>query len=96
MAISEKVATRRKVVNALQVPRNGLGYVRINAYDTDYCFGDLLVVVTEGIDGIILQKVRRLLNYEAIDWVVTKLEQEKGLNVGQIDIIQSLKLVRVY
>ena len=87
VAISEKVATRGKVVNALQVPRNGLGYVRINAYDTDYCFGDLLVVVTEGIDGIILPKVETVAQLQAIDWVVTKLEQEKGLNVGQIDII---------
>ena len=87
VAISEKVATRGKVVNALQAPRNGLGYVRINAYDTDYCFGDLLVVVTEGIDGIILPKVETVAQLQAIDWVVTKLEQEKSLNVGQIDII---------
>ena len=94
VAISEKVATRIKVVNALQTPRNGLGYVRINAYDTDYCFGDLLVVVTEGIDGIVLPKVETVAQLQAIDWVVSKLEQEKGLNVGQIDIIPIIETGR--
>ena len=94
VAISEKVATRIKVVNALQTPRNGLGYVRINAYDTAYCFGDLLVVVAEGIDGIVLPKVETVAQLQAIDWVVSKLEQEKGLAVGQIDIIPIIETGR--
>ena len=94
VAISEKVATRTKVVNALQAPRSGLGYVRINAYDTNYCFGDLLVVVTEGVDGIVLPKVETVAQLQAIDWVVSKLEQEKGLDVGQIDIIPIIETGR--
>ena len=42
VAIAEKVATRAIVVDALQSERSGLGYVRVNAYDTDFCFGDIL------------------------------------------------------
>ena len=41
VAIAEKVATRAVAVDALQGERTGLGYVRVNAYDTDFCFGDL-------------------------------------------------------
>ena len=36
VAIAEKVATRSIVVDALQGERTGLGYVRVNAYDTDF------------------------------------------------------------
>ena len=46
VAIAEKVATRAVAVDALQGERTGLGYVRVNAYDTDFCFGDLLVVIS--------------------------------------------------
>ena len=49
VAIAEKVATRAVVVDALQSERSGLGYVRVNAYDTDFCFGDLLVVVAKAL-----------------------------------------------
>ena len=44
VAVAEKVTTRAIVVEALQNERSGLGYVRVNAYETDFCFGDLLVV----------------------------------------------------
>ncbi|MEK9725418.1 MAG: aldolase/citrate lyase family protein, partial [Rhodospirillaceae bacterium] len=87
VAVAEKAATRGTVVSALQGPRTGLGYVRVNAYDTDFCFGDLLVVVAAGVDGIVLPKVETAAQLQAIDWVVGELEREKGLDVGGIDII---------
>ncbi len=87
VAIAEKVATRAVVVDALQGQRTGLGYVRVNAYDTDFCFGDLLVMVTEGVDGIVLPKVETPAQLESVDWMVSQLEREKGLPAGRIDII---------
>ena len=87
VAIAEKVATRSVVVDALQSERTGLGYVRVNAYDTDFCFGDLLVVVAEGVDGIVLPKVETPAQLQSVDWVVGQLEREKGLPEGGIDII---------
>jgi len=32
-------------------------YVRVNAVDTEFCYGDLVAVVRPGLDGIILPKV---------------------------------------
>ena len=87
VAIAEKVATRAVVVDALQSERSGLGYVRVNAYDTDFCFGDLLVVVAKGVDGIVLPKVETSSQIRSIDWVVSQLEREKRLPAGGIDII---------
>ena len=87
VAIAEKVATRAIVVDALQSERSGLGYVRVNAYDTDFCFGDLLVVVAKGVDGIVLPKVETSAQLRSVDWVVSQLEREKRLPLGSIDII---------
>jgi citrate lyase subunit beta / citryl-CoA lyase len=87
VAIAEKVATRTIVVDALQSERPGLGYVRVNAYDTDFCFGDLLVVVAKGVDGIVLPKVETSAQLRSVDWVVSQLEREKRLPAGGIDII---------
>ena len=87
VAIAEKVATRAMVVDALQGERSGLGYVRVNAYDTDFCFGDLLVVVAKGVDGIVLPKVETSAQLRSVDWVVSQLEREKRLPAGGIDII---------
>ena len=36
----------REVVAAFQAPRRALGYVRVNAFDTPFCFDDLQAVVT--------------------------------------------------
>src|SRR6185437_15383800 len=57
VAIAEKPATRAMVATALERPRQGLLYVRINATDTTFCHGDVMAVVQPGLDGIILPKV---------------------------------------
>ena len=79
VALAEKVTTRAIVVDALKRSRKGLGYVRVNAFDTEYCFGDLLVVITNNVDGIFLPKVETASQLQAIDWMVGQLEREKGL-----------------
>ena len=94
VALAEKVKTRAVVAEALKGPRRGLGYVRINAFDTDHCFGDLLVVVANGVDGIFLPKVETAAQLQAIDWMVTQLEREKSLPIGRIDIMPIIETSR--
>src|SRR5438445_4588610 len=57
VATAEKLATRGTVAKALAARRSGLLYVRVNAVDTEFCYGDLVAVVRTGLDGVILPKV---------------------------------------
>ena len=87
VAVAEKAATRGKVVAAFQAPRRALGYVRINAFDTPFCFDDLHAVVAPGIDGIVLPKVESAAQLVAVDWAVAALERARGLREGGIDLM---------
>ena len=87
VAIGEKLTTRGGVVSALQGPRSGLGYIRINAYDTDFCYGDLCTVIAKGVDGIILPKVETADQIKSVDWLVSQLEKNADLTIGSIDIM---------
>ena len=87
VAKAEKVATRALVVEALQRPRQGGGYVRVNAFGTEFCYGDAVAVVGPGLDGIILPMVESREQIVAFDWLVGALERERGMPAGGIDII---------
>ncbi|MCH9672633.1 MAG: CoA ester lyase, partial [Gammaproteobacteria bacterium] len=94
VANAEKVATRELVVKALQAPRRPRGYVRINAFDTQYCYGDIMAVVQPGLDGIVLPKLETPEDLHAVEWLISQLEQERGLPVGQIDIVPIIETGR--
>ncbi len=94
VAVAEKEATRDKVVAALQGPRRPVGYVRVNAYDTSFCYGDLRAVVTAGVDGIVLPKVESAAQLMSVDWLVGQLEAERGLKPGAVDIIPIIETGR--
>ena len=87
VAVAEKATTREKVVAAFRTPRRALGYVRINAFDTPFCFDDLQAVVAPGIDGILLPKVESPAQIVAVDWAVAALERARGLPEGAIDLM---------
>jgi citrate lyase subunit beta/citryl-CoA lyase len=87
VAKAEKVATRAMVVEALKRPRSGGGYVRVNAYDTEFCYGDAAAIVGPWLDGIIFPMVESREQIIAFDWLIAGLERERGLPVGGIDII---------
>lgn len=91
VANNEKVATRSAVADALKRPRNNLGYVRINGFDTEFCFGDLEAIVGSGLDGIVLPMVENDAQLLAVDWAVTNLERKAGLEPGGIDLIPILE-----
>jgi len=86
-AISEKVASRQKVVEAMSGPRNCLGYVRVNPLGTDFGFGDIYETVRPGLDGIVLPKVESAADLLTADWMIRNLERERGLPVGGIDLL---------
>ena len=85
--IAEKRATRALVLAACQRSRRSLGYVRVNAASTEFGYGDVLAVVAQGVDGIVLPKVESAEEIRAVDWVISGLEQERGLPAGRFDVI---------
>ncbi len=94
VATAEKPATRKMIVAALARPRNCLAYVRVNAMETPFCYGDLVEVIGPGLDGIILPKVETAAGLLAIDWLVEQLERERGLERRSIDIIPIIETAR--
>ena len=94
VAVAEKPAAREKVVAAFQTPRRALGYVRVNAFDTPFCFDDLQAVVTSGVDGIVLPKVESPAQLVAADWVIASLERARGLVPGGIDLMPIIETGR--
>jgi citrate lyase subunit beta / citryl-CoA lyase len=87
VATAEKPTARGAVVVALTLPRQSLLYVRVNAADTEFCYGDLVAVVRPGLDGIILPKVESATALATINWLLAQLEREQGLVPGAIDLI---------
>jgi len=85
--LAAKVATRAVVVEALQRPRHGLGYVRINALSTEFGYGDLCAVAQRGVDGVMLTKVEGPDQIKIADWLIAQLERERGLPPRSIDLL---------
>jgi len=94
VAVAEKVATRTVVARALGLPRPCRAYVRVNALDTDFSFGDLEAVVGPGLDGIVLPKVERAADIQMVDWVIGSLERKYGLPPDSIDLMPILETGR--
>ncbi len=94
VAVAEKPATRALVASATQRPRRGLLYVRVNAIDTEFCYGDLVAVVQAGLDGIILPKLESAAGAATIDWLLTQLERDRNLPQGGIDVIPIIETAR--
>ena len=87
VATAEKPAARDAVAAALALPRLSILYVRVNAADTEFCYGDLVAVVRSGLDGIVLPKVESATALATIDWLLTQLERDRDLAPGAIDLI---------
>ena len=94
VAITEKPATRAVVVEALKLPRICRGYIRVNSIDTEFCFDDIEAVVGPWLDGIMLPKVERAADLQAVDWMMTSLEQRHGMELGTIDLIPIIETAR--
>lgn len=94
VAKAEKVATRALVVDALKRPRRGGAYIRVNAFGSEFCYGDAVAVVGPGLDGIILPMVESREQIMAFDWLVGSLERERGMPAGGVDIIPIIETAK--
>src|SRR6476620_6060781 len=79
VATAEKPAAREAVAASFARKRRGLLYVRVNAVDTEFCYGDLLAIARPGLDGIVLPKVESAAGLVTADWLLAQLEREHGL-----------------
>ena len=94
VATAEKRATREAVVAALVRPRRALLYVRVNAVDTEFCYGDLAAIVRPGLDGVIVPKVESAAGLATADWLLAQLEREQGLMSRKIDLVPIIETAR--
>ena len=93
-AISEKVASRPKVVQAMQLPRSCLGYVRVNPLTTTFAYGDFVETLHAGLDGVVLPKVESAAEVQTADWLMSQLERERGLECGSVDLIPIIETAK--
>src|SRR5271170_717489 len=80
----EKVAARAKVVDAIQnlTWDERVLCVRINAWDTEWTYGDVIDVVGnagERLDEVMLPKVQSAAEVVALDLLLTQVERKCGL-----------------
>jgi len=94
VATAEKRATRDAVIAALTRPRRALLYVRVNAVDTEFCYGDFAAIVRPGLDGVILPKVESAAGLATADWLLAQLEREQGLMPRAIDLVPIIETAR--
>ena len=87
VAVAEKPAARADAVAALQRPRSCKGFVRVNAAETEWCFGDMEAIVGPWLDGIVLPKLESAAMLQTIDWTLAQLERKAGLETGSIDLM---------
>lgn len=94
VAASAKVAARDAVKAALKRPRACRGYVRVNAFDTPLCFGDIEAVAEARPDGIVLPKLEDPAQLVAVDWMLGALERALGLPARGIDVVPIVETAR--
>ena len=94
VAVAAKVAARDAVAAALRQPRGGRAYVRVNAFETPYCFGDVQAVAGPRLDGIILPKLEEAGQALAVHWMLGALERAQGMAEGSIDLLPIIETAR--
>jgi citrate lyase subunit beta/citryl-CoA lyase len=99
VAALEKVAARATVVKAIrELPWDDrVLCVRINAWDTEWTYGDVIEVVGQAgprLDEIMLPKVQSAAEVIAMDLLLTQVEKNSGLPVGHIGIEAQIETTR--
>ncbi len=94
VALAEKVKTRDIVRETLKLPRNVAVIVRVNAYDTPFCYGDLCAVICPELDGIMLPKLESVADLKSVDWLIGNLELQQGMEKGAIDLIPIIETAK--
>ena len=95
----EKEGARAKVVDAVKNQDWGekILCVRVNAWDTQWTYGDIIEVVGnagERLEEIMLPKVQSAAEVVAMDLLLTQVEKNSGLPVGHIGIEAQIETAR--
>ncbi|HDD59799.1 MAG: citrate lyase subunit beta [Thermoplasmata archaeon] len=94
----EKLAARLLVGELLKEKTVDFGRsevtVRINPLSTPYGKKDLLEIVCERLEGIYLPKTESEEDVIKLDELLTRLEEEKGLEVGRIKLFAIIETAR--
>src|SRR4029079_10391532 len=96
----EKEAARGKAVDAIKNLDWGerVLCVRVNAWDTKWTYGDVIEVVGnagERLEEVMLPKVQSAAEVQALDLLLTQVEQNAGLPAGHIGIEAQSETTRV-
>ncbi|MGH8988698.1 MAG: HpcH/HpaI aldolase/citrate lyase family protein [Acidimicrobiales bacterium] len=99
VAPAEKVAARSKVVHAIRSLSwdDRVLCVRVNAWDTEWTYGDVIEVVGEAgerLDEVMLPKVQSAAEVVALDLLLTQVEKRSGLTVGHVGIEAQIETTR--
>ncbi len=99
VAPNEKVAARSKVIRAIRDQDWGdrVLCVRVNAWDTQWTYGDVIEVVGNAgqrLDEIMLPKVQSAAEVVAMDLLLTQVEKNADLPIGHIGIEAQIETAR--
>lgn len=87
VALSEKINARASLQQALNLPRRGDVFIRVNSAQTEFILGDLLAAVIAGVKGIVLAKSESGEEVRRVDWLMGQVEKEKGMPGGSMELI---------
>jgi citrate lyase subunit beta / citryl-CoA lyase len=96
--LHEKVTARMMVADALKqradynFTKNV--YVRINSPESGISNKDLISTIQKGLDGIVVPKVNEENELVALTELITQLEQERGIEKGNIKLMPSIETAR--
>jgi citrate lyase subunit beta/citryl-CoA lyase len=85
-----KASARQRVAEALSELKDGpFGrFVRLNGWRSNgHLLEDLMVVVREGLDGVVLPKTEDVEDISGLDLLLGELEARRGLPAGGIEIV---------
>lgn len=92
--LSEKEKARPMVREALEKLGGHSVFVRVNGMGTGLTEGDLEAVICEPLSGVILPKAESAEAMRELDGIIERLEQERGLKKGQMEVIPFIESTR--
>jgi citrate lyase subunit beta/citryl-CoA lyase len=92
--LSEKETARPMVAEALEKFTGRNLFVRVNGMGTGLTEGDLEATMSASLSGIILPKAESAEEMRKLDGLMERIERERGLTVGQVEIIPLIESAR--
>lgn len=95
VAVGEKDAARSMVREALSTYDDStVVMVRVNSEDSSRLEADIHAMAHRGLDALMVPKIERRETLLRVDAILTALERERGLDVGQIRILGLVETAR--